>query len=274
VPIQNKYDFKTVNRTLRDIRDCEKPFSGLPIILNSDFAQILPMIKRANRARTVTANLQQSFLWQRFTILFLRRNMRLISGANNTRFGEWIRNLFYDSAMYGRISLPAYIHTTDSAEVFFHKIYPMEQMQLQGTIRNTSFFRDRAILTTKNDTVTDINVRILTRLAGETRVYDTINSINFNTMKEEDNRPNISIEFLRAQNPSGLPPARLELKIGTPIICLRNLFPKERLCNGTRIIITKLREYSIKIKIINSQFHGKNRVIPRITLTADMEEGA
>jgi hypothetical protein len=123
--------------------------------------------------------------------------MRLISGADNTRFGEWIRNLFYDSVMYGRILLFIYIHTTDSAEVFFHKIYPMEQMQLQGITRDTSFFRDRAILTTKNDTVADVNVRILIRLAGETRVYDTINSISFDTM-EEGNRSDVSIEFLRA----------------------------------------------------------------------------
>jgi ATP-dependent DNA helicase PIF1 len=174
--------------------------------------------------------------------------------------------------MYGRISLPAYIHTTDSAEIFFHKIYPMEQMQLQGITRDISFFRDRAILTTKNDTVADVNVRILTRLAGETRVYDAVDSISFDTM-EEGSRPDISIEFLRAQNPSGLPPARLELKIGTPVICLRNLFPREGLCNGTRMIISKLREYSIKVKIIGGQFHGEDRVIPRITLTADMGEG-
>jgi ATP-dependent DNA helicase PIF1 len=147
----------------------------------------------------------------------------------------------------------------------------MEQMQ--GIIRNISFFRDRAILTTKNDTVADINVRILTRLAGETRVYDTVNFISFNIIKK-GNRPNISIEFLRAQNPSELPLARLELKIGTPVICLRNLFPREGLYNSTRIIISKLREYSIKIKIISGQFHGENRVISRITLTADMGEGA
>jgi ATP-dependent DNA helicase PIF1 len=197
--------------------------------------------------------------------------MRLISGANNIRFGEWIRNLFYNSAMYGRILLLIYIHTTDSAEIFFHKIYPIEQMQ--GIIRNIFFFRDRAILTTKNDTVADINVRILTRLAGETRVYDTVNSISFNTI-EEGNRPNIFIEFLRAQNPSGLPLARLKLKIGAPVICLRNLFPREGLCNGTRIIISKLREYSIEIKIIGDQFHGEDRVIPRITLIIDMGEGA
>jgi hypothetical protein len=120
--------------------------------------------------------------------------------------------------------------------------------------------------------VTDINVRILTRLAGETRVYDAINSINFNII-EEGNRPDISIEFLRVQNPLGLSPARLELKIGAPIICFRNLFSRERLCNRTRIIITKLREYFIEIKIIGGQFHEKDRVIPRITFIIDMREG-
>ena len=144
---------------------------------------------------------------------------------------------------------------------------------MQGIIRDTSFFRDRAILTTKNDTVADINVRILTRLAGETRVYDTVDSISFNTM-EKGNRPDISIEFLRAQNPSGLPSARLELKIETPVICLRNLFSREKLYNKTRMVITKLREYSIKIKIISGQFHGEDRVISRITFITDMGKGA
>jgi PIF1-like helicase len=174
--------------------------------------------------------------------------MRLISGINNIRFGEWIRNLFYNSAIYGRISLSIYIHTTDSAEIFFYKIYLMKQMQ--GIIKDISFFRDRAILITKNDTVADINVQILTRLIDETRVYDAVNSINFNIMKE-GSRPDISIEFLRAQNPSGLPPTRLELKIKALIIYLRNLFFKERLYNGICMIISKLREYFIKIKIIS-----------------------
>jgi ATP-dependent DNA helicase PIF1 len=175
--------------------------------------------------------------------------------------------------MYGRISLLIYIYIIDSAEVFFYKIYPMKQMQLQGIIRDISFFRDRAILTIKNDIVADINVRILTRLTGETRVYDAVDFISFNIM-EKGSRPNISIEFLRAQNPSGLSPARLELKIEASIICLRNLFLREGLCNGTRMIISKLREYSIEVKIIGGQFHGEDRVISRITLIADMGEGA
>jgi hypothetical protein len=91
---------------------------------------------------------------------------------------------------------------------------------------------------------------------------------------EKDNRLDISIEFLRAQNPSGLPFARLELKIEISVIYFRNLFPREELYNRTRMIITKLREYFIKIKIISDQFHGKNRVISRITLTADIGKDA
>jgi hypothetical protein len=146
-------------------------------------------------------------------------------------------------------------------------------MQLQDIIRDISFFRDCAILTTKNDIVADINVRILTRLVSETRVYDAVNFINFNTI-EKDNKPDIFIEFLRVQNPSGLPLARLELKIGIPVICFRNLFFRKGLYNSTRMIITKLREYSIKIKIINGQFYGEDRVILRITFIADMGEGA
>jgi hypothetical protein len=40
------------------------------------------------------------------------------------------------------------------------------------------------------------------------------------------------------------------------------------------MIISKLREYSIEVKIIGGQFHGEDRVISRITLTADKGEGA
>jgi hypothetical protein len=104
-------------------------------------------------------------------------------------------------------------------------------------------------------------------------VYDAINSISFNTIKK-DNKPDVFIEFLRAQNPSRLPSARLELKIGISVICLRNLFPREGLYNNTRIIISKLREYSIEIKIISGQFHEKDRMISRITLITDIGKGA
>ncbi len=66
------------------------------------------------------------------------------------------------------------------------------------------FFRDRAILTTRNDIVATINAHILERLPGQTRVYDAVDSVGFDTLAEGVERPDISQEFLRVQNLSGL----------------------------------------------------------------------
>ena len=42
-------------------------------------------------------------------------------------------------------------------------------------------------------------------------------------------------------NSGGLPPALLCLKVGCPVILLRNLDPGEGLCNGTRMAVLNMR---------------------------------
>jgi hypothetical protein len=84
-----------------------------------------------------------------------------------------------------------------------------------------AFFQSRAILTTRNDTVTEVNDWYPGKNDGRNQIYEAIDSVD--TGEGETTNP---IEFLRAQNPSSLPPAKLKLKIGAPII-LRNLFPQK-----------------------------------------------
>ena len=48
-------------------------------------------------------------------------------------------------------------------------------------------------------------------------------------------------EFLQQLNAGGLPPALLCLKVGSPVILLRNLDPGEGLCNGTRMVVLNVR---------------------------------
>ena len=60
--MQHKYCFETVHRTLKDIRGFDALFKGISVILGGDFAQILLVVRRANRARIIAVNLQQSFL--------------------------------------------------------------------------------------------------------------------------------------------------------------------------------------------------------------------
>ena len=79
-----------------------------------------------------------------------------------------------------------------------------------------------------------INEILLEKISGETKTYKSID-----TCYDENLSLKFPTEFLNCIEQSGLPYHKLKLKVGCPIICLRNLAPP-KLCNGVRLIITKL----------------------------------
>ena len=74
------------------------------------------------------------------------------------------------------------------------------------------------------------------------------------------------MEFLNTLTPSGTPPHKLVLKVGAPIILLRNISPTEGLCNGTRLIVRELQQHVIDAEIIAGSYYGKRVYIPRIRI--------
>jgi len=66
---------------------------------------------------------------------------------------------------------------------------------------------------------------------------------------------------------SGLPNQSLELKIGAPVILLRNLNQSIRLCNGTRLVVTKMGDLVVQARVISGLKVGDTVLIPRIDLT-------
>jgi hypothetical protein len=57
-------------------------------------------------------------------------------------------------------------------------------------------------------------------------------------------------EFLNTLTPNGLPPHVLKLKIGSPIILLRNIDPAGGLCNGMRLVVRGFQRNTIDVKIM------------------------
>ncbi|XP_058198563.1 uncharacterized protein LOC131314087 [Rhododendron vialii] len=74
-------------------------------------------------------------------------------------------------------------------------------------------------------------------------------------------------EYLNSLDPTGLPPFKLELKMGCPIILLRNIAPKDGLCNGTRMMVVRCGSRIIEVKILTGKKFGKLAFIPRISLS-------
>ena len=73
-------------------------------------------------------------------------------------------------------------------------------------------------------------------------------------------------EYLNTLRFPGLPPHDLFLKIGAPIMLLRNLNLAGGLCNGTRMIVTQVLTKIIEARIVTGTRMSQKVFIPRILL--------
>jgi hypothetical protein len=72
------------------------------------------------------------------------------------------------------------------------------------------------------------------------------------------------VEYLNSLNASGLPLARLALKPGCPLMLLRNLDPSNGLCNGTHMILLRIKPHVLEYRILGGD--GKTIFIPRMSI--------
>jgi ATP-dependent DNA helicase PIF1 len=69
-------------------------------------------------------------------------------------------------------------------------------------------------------------------------------------------------EFLNTLAPNRLPPHMLKLKIGCPVILLRNIDSANGLCNGTRVVARGFQRNTIDAEIVLGQHAGKRVFLP------------
>jgi len=123
----------------------------------------------------------------------------------------------------------------------------------------------RAILTTKNTIMNSLNTQIVEVVPGQEHIFLSTNSVE----TRDDQAMAIGTEFLNTIILAGMPPHRLALKVGVPVMLLRNLDATSGLRNGTRLIISCLARRLIVAQIIGGAHAGNIVNIPRITTTTN-----
>ena len=114
-------------------------------------------------------------------------------------------------------------------------------LNLEQNSGNMNYLVSKEILTSINIDVKKISDIVIDRLPGDPYIYTSADSVDLTERQPQLYLP----EFLRSLQIPELPPGELKLKVGVPIILLRNLNPSEDLCNETRLICHSLQNKMI-----------------------------
>lgn len=263
LPMAHKFHIEALDRTLRDFKSNNYVMGNTLLVLAGDFRQTLPVIPRGTPADEINACLKSSYLWKYVKSIQLKTNMRvqLLKDSSATIFAKQLLDLgegkHQNDKITNEIQFPQnFCQKCTSPKQLIEKVFP----NITQNYKNHDWLNERAILAPRNDDVTKLNHQILNSIPGASTKYRSINT----AIQEEDavNYPN---EFLNSLEPTGMPPHILTLKIGAPLMIIRNLDPP-RLCNGSRVVIKNLSPNLIEATIINGIYKGENVLIPKIPI--------
>ncbi|XP_069167102.1 ATP-dependent DNA helicase pif1-like [Procambarus clarkii] len=172
-----KKSLKAPDRSLKDLRGNIRPFGNALILLAGDFRQTLPVIPRSTPADEINACLKYSTFWRHVKTLKLAKNLRV--QLQNDPSAEIFSHQFLEIGngnvpvhlTSGRISLRHnFCNLVTSKEELVEKVFP----NIQTNYKSHDWLSERAILTTKNKDVYELNNIIQSYIQSEEVTYKSV----------------------------------------------------------------------------------------------------
>uniref|UniRef100_K7KE30 DNA helicase Pif1-like 2B domain-containing protein n=1 Tax=Glycine max TaxID=3847 RepID=K7KE30_SOYBN len=132
---------------------------------------------------------------------------------------------------------------------------------------NEDFLMSKAILASTIETVDQINEYVLNIMSGDEKKYLSYDFIDMTNSAESQVYRAITPKFLHSLKTSRLPNHKIRLKTGTPIMLIQNLDQAKGLCNGTRLIVSRMVNHVIEARIISGKNISTLVYIPRMPLS-------
>ena len=277
-PMQRKYDMLAVSRTLSDFCHVEDtvPFGGKVVIFCGDFRQTLPVCPNKPRGTIVACCLQHAIFWKDTQILRLTINMRLRDprlteqgrrdaaqfAAEVLEVGNATTTLIPSGSKDGWVPWSRGFIKDNTQAGIVKTIYP----DLSRNLPDSDYLGERAILAVVNVDVGRINNACVEQLSGNVQLKFSEDKAVDEALREEFP----SEAFHNCDEPS-LPPHVLRLKVGMPLMILRNLDPPVQ-CNGTRVRLTRITPHVLETEVISGKCKGERVLIPRIPLFSKDDE--
>nr|GEY54823.1 DNA helicase [Tanacetum cinerariifolium] len=255
-PMNDRRCFEALDRCLRDILDNPQTvFGGKTIILGGDFRQTLLVKKKASKLEIIDASITASYLWTKFKLYSLHQNMWLsrpdITDDERNKiqcFSSWLLDIGdgnirdadeIDVDNSSIVEFPNELCIQDGDTAITDSISSIYDTQTFES-PTAEHLQKKVIVCPKNKTTDIINRQVLSALNEREHVYLSSDDATLHGNDGGETELLYPNEYLNSMNFAGLPPHRLELKVGVPIILLHNLNLTGGLCNRTRMIVTQL----------------------------------
>ena len=259
--------FEHVQTILKDLRCTgqssstrSKPyFGGLTVVLAGDYMQLLPVVPSlkldvdsSGEARHIPVNLLDEIPW-RSTLWEKVKTLRIshpIRQADDRQFSDLLKRIGK-----GRFpqeeKLP--LKSTGSPEEAYKFIWKWKR-----TLDRRDVTLDRLVMASTNNLVNEHNEKALESFPGQQ--FELLSATKVQPIRRQGSSgrsaPIITPELTYSYAPTGVPPHKIQLKVGAPVMVIRNVRHPD-LLNGKMFVVK--RHITRLLEVVEVDENGAGR---------------
>jgi hypothetical protein len=238
----------TVNRTLQDIMDDERPFGGKTIIFTGDFKQLLPIIRGGNGENHT---IQRCKWWSMIRRLEFSQNWR---ACQDVEFASML--LHVGDGSVSEVTVPPESQTS-SLEDLISRVF--------GSNLNNADVSAMVLTLTLDDADVVNNYCIQNVVGCERQLYAADTFLN---CKHPDVYPK---EIVSGMRMPGAPPSCLRMKLGARYMIIKNMM--KSVFNGVRCqLVAFAGNKCAFVKLISGPGAGQTILLPACVFTITAEQ--